>query len=71
MEKKKIEMNPLAVQIRHYRLKELRELGSRTSVAITYIETFRDLSEDEKADIFEDYIKQTKGHAPKTNPFGS
>jgi len=69
MAKEKGELNPILIQIRHYRLKELRDLGSKTGAAITYIDTFRDLTDAEKADIYEDYIKQTKGHAPKSNPW--
>ena len=70
MPDKKEGPSPVTVQIRHYRLKELRECRSTTD-AITYIETFRELTKSEKADIYEDYIKQTKGHAPKSNPWAN
>lgn len=62
-------LNPTLVLVRHYRLKELRELGTKTTRVISYINSFRDLSEDEKADIYDDYHLQTNGDTPKTNPW--
>lgn len=67
--KSEVERNPILIQVRHYRLKELRELGTKTTRVISYINSFRDLSEDEKADIYDDYHLQTNGDTPKTNPW--
>ena len=58
-----------AILVRHYRLKELRELGNRTKRILAYIDSFSDLTRVEKAKIYEDTCLQTKGYAPKTNPW--